>query len=290
MSPQRAQSLHPKVRADGTCLGHVPLEVHLSVWGVVCFWTSLLVEGCLSVWESLPTSKHFFSSGTVSFLSQKRRVTPPSIFPHGALSPCRPREAWASGISPQGALALLDGAQAIWHFSSQNTVSLSEMKTLPPSLSPQSTLCLRCYLSVCLSVIRHFSSWRAVYLRKHADQKTFLLFQRCISIAASSLAFHIMENYLPVWERELDICLFFSEPFLWLKKRLTFKISPHKELSLFLIRVLSLCLSWRRSPIRHFSSESFISLSRKWAGNGSSEGASLSEVEGWLTSVSPPRV
>ena len=133
-----------------------------------------------------------------SFLSQKRRVTPPSISPHGALSLCRPREAWASGISPQGALALLDGAQAIWHFSSQNTVSLSEMKTLPRSLSPQSTLCLRCYLSVCLSVIRHFSSWRAVYLRKHADQKTFLLFQRCISIAASSLAFHIMENYLPV--------------------------------------------------------------------------------------------
>ena len=254
MSPQRAQSLRPEVRADGTRLGHVPLERHLPVWGVVCCRTFLLVEGCLSVWEIMPTSKHFFSSCTVSlFLCQKRRATPPSISPHGALSLCRPRR--------PGHLAYLLRER-----------SLSQMEHRPSGISPHRAPCfflrwrpyhpaflLRAlsvwgaiYLSACLSSGISPRGGLSICLRKHADQKTFLVFQHCISVAASSLAFHIMENCWPVWKRQIDICLFFSEPFLWLKKRLTFRISPHKDLSLFLIRVLSLCLSWRRSPIRHF--------------------------------------
>ena len=101
------------------------------------------------------------------------------------------KEAWASGISPQGALSLSDGAQTIWHFSSQGTVFLFEMKTLPPSLSLQSALCLRCYLSVCLSVIRHFSSWRAVYLFEKARRPENIsrlpaLYLRCSTFSGIS--------------------------------------------------------------------------------------------------------
>ena len=291
MSPQRTQSLCPEVRADGTRLGHVPLERHLPVWGVVCCRTFLLVEGCLSVWEIMPTSKHFFSSCTVSlFLCQKRRVTPPSISPHGALSLCRSRR--------PGHLAYL-----------LRELSLSQMEHRPSGISPHRAPCLflrwRPYhqpfsserslsevLFICLLVCHQafllvegcLSVWESMPTRKHFSSSS------AVSPLQHLLSFHVMENCWPVWKRELDICLFFSEPFLWLKKRLTFRISPHKDLSLLLIRVLSLWLSWRRSPIRHFSSESFISLSRKWAGNGSSEGASLPEEEGWLASISPPRV
>lgn len=104
----------------------------------------------------MPTSKHFFSSGTVSVSLSKKEGHPSKHFSSWSSVTVQAKEAWASGKSPQGALSLLDGAQTIWHFSSQSTVSLFEMKTLPPSLSPQRALCLRCYLSVCLSVIEAF--------------------------------------------------------------------------------------------------------------------------------------
>ena len=148
MSPQRAQSLRPEVRADGTRLGHVPLERHLPVWGVVCCRTFLLVEGCLSVWEIMPTSKHFFSSCTVSlFLCQKRRATPPSISPHGALSLCRPRR--------PGHLAYLLRER-----------SLSQMEHRPSGISPHRAPCFflrwRPYHPAFL--FRALSVWGAIYL------------------------------------------------------------------------------------------------------------------------------
>lgn len=140
-------------------------------------------------------------------------------------------ERWTPGMSPQRALSLCPKMRAdgtcLRHALLEHSVSIWGAVCLPWGVSPLPALSLHC--------------------RRGADP----------------LAFRLIESCLPVWKREVGICLFFSEPFLsvW-KRRAPFGISPHKALALFLreragnlaflLRVRSPCLRWRTSIHRAF--------------------------------------